>query len=121
MGCGSRATINMDVVTIQGDLFHGLRADTWELGEIKGCKKVTYSLPLPGKVQMNGKNEISSDLLLCGTATTIAWEMLDVRDADYQRQRREITELAKQFSVALENPDVSLWDCRRTPDGLICK
>ena len=123
-GC-NRSTVNMNVVSEQGFLnptAHGttlgtLRPAIWDSGEIQFCRKAVFKLEATGE----------QDLLICGTDTDIAWDMLakDEKQGGQAAAVANETELkiathAKTFSVVFRGSG-PLWRCKKTADGLDCE
>jgi hypothetical protein len=102
--------------TARGTTLGTVRPAAWGIGEIQFCRKVKFTLEATGE----------QDLLICGTDTDIAWDMLtdDEKHGGRAATVANETELkivndAKTFAVVFRGSG-PLWRCKKTADGLDC-
>jgi hypothetical protein len=101
----------MPVAYMEGDVFHGLRQGTWEVGEVKYCQRGQFE---------------ADPLMLCGGVVQVAWAVLLTKEsgndgaAEAHDLRRTIYAGAKTFDTRQRHGDWKTAKCEREAEGLDC-
>jgi hypothetical protein len=108
---------DMLVVDVQGDVFLSrLTASIWNFGEVIECQIASRTSIPPDE---------RGDLLLCGAKTQLAWSQTwlrsDIKTQIYAAAERQAVEFRNAGHPLLGNRySPRLWQCRKTPDRILC-
>lgn len=105
------------VATVRGNYISGIRARSWNYGEVRVCELASKSTVPP---------DTRGDLLLCGSETQDAWG-----NTEDNKGRSDIYSSAVMTNVKFLNsghPGASgskfsrtIWHCQKSMEGVLCQ